>query len=184
MHFTSEQRERIKSWVQRVTPDIDIFWPGDGRVHPEETFTWDGKRTLVSHVVEGSQNCDFNALHDVAHHLVALPRHRKKPNWGLGPDPYESLEVQELSKPAMPEADIELCETMAIHLQFLLANVLGASIEELDGETAGNGITNLPDALDVRELKVYLGPALTPELWAEVEVAANRFTDYEAEGCS
>lgn len=181
MQFTPEHLERVKGWFLRLTPDADIYWPGDGRERPEGAFTWDGKKTLVSHIYECVDNRDLNALHDVAHHLVSEPERRSEVNWGLGPDPWEDLVVRRLTKATVDSKEADFEEALTIRLQFLLAVVLGALPEELEYEAADNGLSELPDTSDFRELKSYLGDSLAPELWVEVRQAAERCERYNQE---
>lgn len=171
---------QAKALFLRVTPDADLYLPGDGRRRPKGsrarsgavawgTATWDG-RTLVCHTHRGDEKDQcFMALHDICHHLVAPPERRGLVNWGLGPDPYEPSGLCPDSELSVDE--LERDELLACKLQVLLAPVFGFTRLELFRLDV-----KYSDEQDVKELKSHLGDSLPSEIWEQVSVQFENWT--------
>jgi len=85
--MTPETAKKIRRFAVKLIRDVDrnytIEWMGK---HRPVSFTWSGDGVLRM-----SERNPVRALHDVAHVMIASPRRRHLPEFGLGSDPMNSV---------------------------------------------------------------------------------------------
>lgn len=180
--FETGLRRKAEFLVRRVVPGAQINW-----VKKRYGFTWDGQLLCPSlprpgfgatpsrHRRAGDVESFCHQLHDVVHVLLASPRRRRKPECGLGSDPYNVGQGAKALVSVM-EAGIE--ETLVCGLQIALLALWKVEFHDLCSAAQEIQVPLVPESqhlIQIRDYRPDALPAATWEALVSMETIYDRF---------